>query len=38
MNLQGLTRWIPGSSAGYDELEREVRRLDLLELESAAAL
>jgi len=30
MNLEGLTRWMPGSSAGYDELEREARRLDLL--------
>jgi phosphate/phosphite/phosphonate ABC transporter binding protein len=30
MNLEGLTRWMPGSTAGYDELEREARRLDLL--------
>ena len=30
MNLEGLTRWIPGSTAGYDELEREARRLDML--------
>jgi hypothetical protein len=28
MNLEGLTRWMPGSTAGYDELEREARRLD----------
>ena len=30
MNLEGLTRWMPGSTAGYDELEHEARRLDLL--------
>ena len=30
MNLEDLTRSMPGSSAGYDELEREARRLDLL--------
>ena len=30
MNLEGLTRWIPGSTEGYDELEREARRLDML--------
>jgi phosphonate transport system substrate-binding protein len=30
MNLEGLTRWMPGSAAGYDELEREARRLDML--------
>jgi len=30
MNLEGLTRWMPGSTAGYDELEREARRLNLL--------
>ena len=30
MKLEGLTRWMPGSTAGYDELEREARRLDLL--------
>jgi phosphate/phosphite/phosphonate ABC transporter binding protein len=30
MNLEGLTRWIPGSTAGYDELEREARRLNML--------
>jgi phosphonate transport system substrate-binding protein len=30
MNLEGLTRWMPGSPAGYDELEREARRLDIL--------
>ena len=30
MNLEGLTRWMPGSIEGYDELEREARRLNLL--------
>jgi phosphonate transport system substrate-binding protein len=30
MNLEGLTRWMPGSIEGYDELEREAQRLDLL--------
>ncbi len=30
MNLEGLTRWVPGSTEGYDELEREARRLDML--------
>lgn len=30
MNLEGLTRWMPGSTAGYDELEREARRLEML--------
>lgn len=30
MNLEGMTRWMPGSTAGYDELEREARRLDML--------
>jgi phosphonate transport system substrate-binding protein len=30
MNLEGLTRWMPGSTAGYDELEREARRLNML--------
>ena len=30
MNLEGLTRWMPGSTAGYNELEREARRLDML--------
>jgi phosphonate transport system substrate-binding protein len=30
MNLEGLTRWMPGSTAGYDELEHEARRLDML--------
>jgi phosphate/phosphite/phosphonate ABC transporter binding protein len=30
MNLEGLTRWMPGSTAGYDELEREALRLDML--------
>jgi phosphate/phosphite/phosphonate ABC transporter binding protein len=30
MNLEGLTRWLHGITEGYDELEREARRLDLL--------
>jgi phosphonate transport system substrate-binding protein len=30
MNLEGLTRWMSGSTQGYDELEREARRLDML--------
>ena len=30
MKLEGLSRWMPGSSDGYDELEREARRLDIL--------
>jgi phosphonate transport system substrate-binding protein len=30
MSLEGLTRWMPGSTVGYDELEREARRLDIL--------
>jgi ABC-type phosphate/phosphonate transport system substrate-binding protein len=30
MNLEGLTGWMPGSTEGYDELEREARRLDML--------
>jgi phosphonate transport system substrate-binding protein len=30
MNLEGLTRWMPGSTEGYDELEREARRLNML--------
>jgi ABC-type phosphate/phosphonate transport system substrate-binding protein len=30
MNLEGLTRWLPGSTAGYGELECEARRLDML--------
>jgi hypothetical protein len=30
MNLEGLTRWMPGSTEGYEELEREVRRLNML--------
>jgi len=30
MNLEGLNRWMPGSTAGYDELEREARRLGML--------
>jgi phosphonate transport system substrate-binding protein len=30
MNLEGLTRWMPGSTEGYNELEREAQRLDFL--------
>jgi ABC-type phosphate/phosphonate transport system substrate-binding protein len=30
MSLEGLTRWMPGRTEGYDELEREARRLDML--------
>jgi phosphonate transport system substrate-binding protein len=30
MKLEGLTRWMPGSTEGYDELEREAGRLDML--------
>jgi len=30
MNLEGLTRWMPGCTEGYDDLEREARRLDML--------
>jgi len=30
MNLEGLTRWMPGITTGYDELEHEARRLDML--------
>ena len=30
MNLEGLTRWMPGKTEGYDELEHEARRLDML--------
>jgi phosphonate transport system substrate-binding protein len=30
MNLEGLTRWMPGSTKGYEELEHEARRLDML--------
>lgn len=30
MNLEGLTRWMPGTTEGYDQLEHEARRLDLL--------
>jgi phosphonate transport system substrate-binding protein len=30
MNLEGLTRWVPGGTAGYEELEREARQLDML--------
>jgi phosphate/phosphite/phosphonate ABC transporter binding protein len=30
MNMEGLTRWLPGSTAGYEQLELEARRLDLL--------
>ena len=31
MNLEGLTRWMPGSTTGYDELESEARRLNMLD-------
>ena len=30
MNLEGLRRWMPGSTQGYDELEKEARRLHML--------
>jgi phosphate/phosphite/phosphonate ABC transporter binding protein len=30
MSLEGLTRWMPGSTEGYDQLEQEARRLDIL--------
>jgi phosphonate transport system substrate-binding protein len=30
MELEGLTRWMPGSTAGYAELECEARRLEML--------
>jgi len=30
MNLEGLRRWMPGSTQGYDELENEARRLHML--------
>jgi phosphate/phosphite/phosphonate ABC transporter binding protein len=30
MSLEGLTRWMPGITEGYDELEREARRLNML--------
>jgi ABC-type phosphate/phosphonate transport system substrate-binding protein len=30
MNLEGLTRWMRGSTEGYDALEHEARRLDIL--------
>jgi phosphonate transport system substrate-binding protein len=30
MNLEGLSRWVRGSTAGYDELEREAQRLNML--------
>jgi ABC-type phosphate/phosphonate transport system substrate-binding protein len=30
MTLEGLSRWVPGSTQGYDELECEARRLDIL--------
>jgi hypothetical protein len=36
MNLEGLTRWMPGSTEGYDELEREARRFDMLSLETGS--
>jgi len=30
MNLEGLRRWMPGSTRGYEELEKEARRLHML--------
>jgi len=30
MNLEGLTQWLPGTTDGYHELEREARRQGLL--------
>jgi ABC-type phosphate/phosphonate transport system substrate-binding protein len=30
MNLESLRRWMPGSTQGYDELEKEARRLHIL--------
>jgi len=30
MNLEGLTQWLPGTTDGYDQLEREARRQGLL--------
>ncbi len=30
MNLECLTRWMPGSTEGYHELEREARRSGIL--------
>jgi phosphonate transport system substrate-binding protein len=30
MKLEGLTRWMRGTTEGYDQLEREARRLDML--------
>jgi ABC-type phosphate/phosphonate transport system substrate-binding protein len=30
MDLEGLTRWVPGRSEGYRELEDEARELNLL--------
>jgi phosphonate transport system substrate-binding protein len=31
MELEGVTRWMPGSTTGYSELEDEARRLGLLD-------
>jgi phosphate/phosphite/phosphonate ABC transporter binding protein len=31
MNLEGLTRWMPGSTEGYNELEQQARRLNMLD-------
>jgi len=30
MDLEGLTRWVPGKTEGYQELENEARELNLL--------
>ena len=30
MDLEGLTRWVPGRTEGYQELEDEARELNLL--------
>jgi len=30
MDLEGLTRWVPGRTEGYQELENEARELDML--------
>jgi hypothetical protein len=31
MELEGLTRWLPGRTEGYAQLERAVSRFDSLE-------
>jgi hypothetical protein len=30
MDLEGLTRWVPGRTEGYRELEEEARELGML--------